>query len=159
MYRVLSFGGGVQSSTLLMLSERGMLPKLDCAIFADTGWEPTSVYEWIEWLQTQTSIPIHRVSAGNIRQDALRSSNDNARNKETGWLAISMPYFVKTPHGGGQLNRSCTRDYKITPIRQRIREVYPDAVQVGVEQWMGFSEDNRDSEVLLLHGLDPRTRA
>ena len=34
---VLSLGAGVQSSTLLLMSCRGVLPKLDAAIFADTG--------------------------------------------------------------------------------------------------------------------------
>ena len=39
--RVLSLGAGVQSTTLALLAaheEIGPMP--DCAIFADTGWEP-----------------------------------------------------------------------------------------------------------------------
>ena len=37
--RILSLGAGVQSSAVLLMSCDGVLPKLDCAIFADTGWE------------------------------------------------------------------------------------------------------------------------
>jgi hypothetical protein len=43
--RLLSLGAGVQSTTLLLMSVYGDLPKLDAAIFADTGWEPKRVYE------------------------------------------------------------------------------------------------------------------
>lgn len=38
--KVLSLGAGVQSTTVLLMSWAGELPPLDCAIFADTGWEP-----------------------------------------------------------------------------------------------------------------------
>ena len=46
--RLLSLGAGVQSTTLLLMSLCGELPKLDAAIFADTGWEPARVYEHLE---------------------------------------------------------------------------------------------------------------
>ena len=51
MLEVLSLGAGVQSSTVLMLSCRGDLPKLDVAVFADTGWEPAAVYEHLGGLE------------------------------------------------------------------------------------------------------------
>ena len=35
---VLSLGAGVQSSTMAIMSAKGVLPKVDCAIFADTGY-------------------------------------------------------------------------------------------------------------------------
>ena len=38
--RILSLGAGVQSSTLAMLIEKGKIPMVDAAIFADTGAEP-----------------------------------------------------------------------------------------------------------------------
>ncbi len=37
---VLSLGAGVQSSTMAIMAANGELPKPDCAIFADTGYEP-----------------------------------------------------------------------------------------------------------------------
>ena len=43
--RVLSLGAGVQSATLAILAAHGIVgAQPDCAIFADTGWEPASVY-------------------------------------------------------------------------------------------------------------------
>lgn len=39
--RVLSLGAGVQSTTLALMAAHGEIgPMPDCAIFADTGWEP-----------------------------------------------------------------------------------------------------------------------
>src|SRR3954453_22297778 len=73
--RFLSLGAGVQSTTVLLMALHGEFPDcLDCAIFADTGWEPTAVYEHLDWLEGRAKdggIPIHRVSAGNLRQDLL----------------------------------------------------------------------------------------
>lgn len=68
-------GAGVQSSTLLALSAEGILPKVDYAIFADTGWEPEAVYAHLNRLEKEIAkpagIPVLRVSSRNIRSDAL----------------------------------------------------------------------------------------
>ncbi|KKN55324.1 hypothetical protein LCGC14_0583140, partial [marine sediment metagenome] len=42
--RILSLGAGVQSTAVLLMSCQGVLPPLDAAVFADTGWEPKAVY-------------------------------------------------------------------------------------------------------------------
>jgi hypothetical protein len=62
--RVLSLGAGVQSSVLLLMSCRGVLPRLDHAVFADTGWEPAGVYAHLDWLRGEAEaagIPLHVV--------------------------------------------------------------------------------------------------
>jgi len=42
---VLSLGAGVQSATLVLMAAHGIVgAQPDCAIFADTGWQPASVY-------------------------------------------------------------------------------------------------------------------
>ncbi len=64
MIDVLSLGAGVQSTCVLLMSCRGVLPKLDCAVFADTGWEPKAVYDHLEWLKGEAEragIPVHVV--------------------------------------------------------------------------------------------------
>ena len=55
---VISLGGGVQSSVMALMANAGAFDRVpDCAIFADTRWEPPSVYEHIEWLSKQLSFP------------------------------------------------------------------------------------------------------
>jgi hypothetical protein len=108
---VLSLGAGVQSTTVLLMSLEGLLPRLDHVVFADTGWEPDTVYKHLEWLQTLTKIDV--VSAGNIRDDALVSTLRGR--KSEGSRQIAIPYFL---HGGAMLKRQCTNEYKIEPIRR-----------------------------------------
>ena len=122
---VLSLGAGVQSSTLLLMAVHSEL-HLDAAIFADTGWEPTAVYRWLERLEAiaeQAHIPIYRVSAGNLRQDILDASSQQKKHLS------SPPLYVRNPAAdgtaqqdrGGQLWRHCTADYKIKPILKQVR--------------------------------------
>ena len=69
---MLSLGAGVQSTTLALMAAHGEIgPIPDCAIFADTGWEPKAVYEHLAWLRSINvlPVPVHIVSAGNLRAD------------------------------------------------------------------------------------------
>lgn len=150
MIRVLSLGAGVQSSTLLLLSIRGELPKLDCAIFADTQYEPAAVYTHLDWLEGQAAeagIPIHRVTRGNIREDAIEFRQH--RRSADGKRFASIPLFVKNGDGSqGRIWRQCTSEYKIEPVETFIkRELIGIAHrqraprEVLVEQWMGITFD------------------
>lgn len=116
----------------------------DCAIFADTGWEPAAVREHLAWLMSDTVLPfpVHIVSGGNIRADLLRAS--------TGERWASIPAFTRTVRRNrveiGMIRRQCTKDYKIVPIRRKVRELAgltrkrSPCVPV-VEQWIGISFD------------------
>ena len=74
MKHIISLGAGVQSSTMALMAAKGEItPMPDCAIFADTGWEPVRVYEWLDWLETQLPFPLYRVSKGNLREDIVNS--------------------------------------------------------------------------------------
>ena len=55
---VISLGGGVQSSVMaLMASDGAFDTEPDCAIFADTHWEPPSIYTHLDWLSSNLSFP------------------------------------------------------------------------------------------------------
>jgi 3'-phosphoadenosine 5'-phosphosulfate sulfotransferase (PAPS reductase)/FAD synthetase len=71
MKRFLSLGAGVQSSTLALMIAHGEIEPVEAAIFADTGWEPRHVYEWLNWLEEQLPFPVCRVQYGNLRTDTL----------------------------------------------------------------------------------------
>jgi hypothetical protein len=141
--RLLSLGAGVQSTTLLLMSAYGELPRLDGAIFADTGWEPRHVYEHLDKVTAVAAgagIPVMRVSQGNLRADLLSAGQRYA----------SIPYFIRNPDGTeGMGRRQCTSNYKLTPIRRKVRELLgataPDFRRVprgrAAEQWIGFSTD------------------
>ncbi|MEU6312321.1 hypothetical protein [Streptomyces sp. NPDC047014] len=145
---------------MLCLSADGTLPKVDIAIFADTGWEPKQVYQHLDRLEREIAapagIPILRVSSGNIREDALDPNHRFA----------SMPLHILKKDGkNGMTRRQCTGEYKIKPIKKTVREIlgypYPARVPKGVfvEQWVGISTDEfhraKDSGVQYMHNAHP----
>ena len=120
--------------------------KPDVAIFADTGWEPDTVYSNIKWLATQLSYPVITVTADNnrsLREDVLQGVN--ARGKP--WLSI--PVWLANVDGtpAGMNWRQCTTDYKIMPIRAEVRRILglkprsPIPPTTDVEMWLGITTD------------------
>ena len=53
---VISLGAGVQSSVMAIMAAKGEFPKPDCAIFADTGYEPKKVYAYLEFLKKNITL-------------------------------------------------------------------------------------------------------
>lgn len=148
MYEILNLGAGVQSTVVLLMSEVGELPKLDCAIFSDTGWEPKAVYDHLEWLDANTKTKIHRVKAGNIKEDAIVAQVQGKKTDGKRWA--SMPYYVSNGDGNkeGAIRRQCTTEYKIAPIETLIkREIlkipkrHHSPKTPVVRQWFGISVD------------------
>ncbi|MGW6393089.1 hypothetical protein ACWFR1_21850 [Streptomyces sp. NPDC055103] len=145
---------------MLALSADGTLPKVDYAIFADTGWEPEAVYTHLDRLDREIAkpagIPILRVTSGNIRNDALDPDHRFA----------SMPLFILNKDGRpGMTRRQCTGEYKVKPIKKKVRDLlgypYPTRVPKGVftEQWIGISTDEfhraKDADVKYMRNLHP----
>lgn len=157
--RLLSLGAGVQSSTALLLACDGVIPTFDYALFADPGWEPAAVYKQVERLRAEAArhgIPVVRLSAGNIRRDALNPEH----------RFVSMPLFSLGPNGErGMARRQCTGEYKIKPLKAEARRLlgfpHPVRVPVGVyaEQAIGISLDEvhraKDSGVKYLKNVFP----
>lgn len=128
---VLSLGAGVQSSTLLMMADRGELEhKVDFAIFADTGNEPKEVYEWLDYLKRITrNIPIYVVSNGNIVNDVLNAWENKTR-------CDAPPFFtLGEDNKKGIIRRHCTTYYKISAIKKGIREI------LGVPKFKHVKQD------------------
>ncbi|MCR6792052.1 hypothetical protein [Bacillus paranthracis] len=142
---VLSFGGGTQSTALALYSlEHGINGvKPDYIIFSDTGWEPQSIYDWIDkvnaYIKERYGKEIIIVKNKNIRDDILRGADTGAR-------FASMPFFTKAVDGQkGMVMRQCTQEYKIQPVNQTIREVLGykprQKVKEMVHVWKGISID------------------
>jgi hypothetical protein len=70
----------------------GRLPRLDAAIFADTGWEPRRVYEHLDRLAAElerASIPLYRVNNGDLRRDSVDPAH----------RYVSIPYYTQREPG------------------------------------------------------------
>jgi hypothetical protein len=152
--RVLNLGAGTQSSVLAVMCDRGELPPVEVALFADTQAEPKEVYDHLDWLEKQLKrTPIVRLTNGNLETDAIafrrhRYSEDASTGRK-GYASI--PLFVMNPDGSqGIIRRQCTAEYKITPIQRYIRREMLGLADgqrapkgVHIEQVFGISFDER----------------
>ena len=146
--QVLSFGAGAQTTVLALMAEKGYegLEKPNCGIFADTGWEPRAVYENLEWVRSQVSFPIYKVDAGSRIQDDILEGRT-----PTGRDFIGIPVHTRNEDGReGIGKRQCTREYKLEPIRKKIRELLeiPNGQRAGKTQharvWIGITTDEAE---------------
>ncbi len=164
--KVLSLGAGVQSTCVLLMSCRGVLPKLDAAVFADTQWEPKVVYKHLAWLEAEAAgygIPVLKGTRGDLRADGIEFRQNGGKGSKTHSTApegtiltheqgngrkASIPLFVKNPDGTqGIINRQCTSEYKIEVVERIIRRTLlgmkprQKAPDDAVEHWFGISAD------------------
>lgn len=140
--RVLSLGAGVQSTTLALMAAAGEIgPMPDCAIFADTGWEPRAVYEHLDRLERVLPFPVHRVrrDGDDLGEHAIKIATMPVTR------TASPPWFTKNPDG--MLPQQCSKEFKVRVIGRKVRELLGLAPKqrgprsVVVEQWLGISLD------------------
>lgn len=109
----------------LMAKHGEITPMPKAAIFADTQAEPKSVYDWLAWLETQLSFPVYRVTRGDLAEKALRLTG------------TEIPFFTANPDGSqGKVLRSCTRDFKVTPLLRAEK-----TMGTSIVTWLGISLD------------------
>lgn len=141
--RVLSLGAGVQSSVLALMAARGDLPRLDAAIFADTGHERRTTYAWVDWLETQLPYPLIRVQRpGATLGEAMNQVASGVRPYEGSSV---VPLFLGDPDG--VLPKQCNADYKRDVVTREIARMLGGAPRNGVpavEMWMGMSSEPRE---------------
>lgn len=133
MINVISLGAGKQSTYMMLRALEGSYKhKPDFAIFADLGCEPKYVYEHLyktrDYVKEKYDFDIVIVSSGNLKED-IEDYIDGKINR-----VPTIPY--RTKHG--LLQRQCTYDYKIAPIRK-----YLQSVRKGekIRLWIGISLD------------------
>ncbi len=151
---VLSLGGDVQSPVMALMASQslpstgsgGAFDRIpDCAVFADTHWEPPSVYEHIKWLKGRLSFPLHVVDNGRSLREDVKALTNHSDSRSY----VDIPVYLKGRDGEGDGigRRQCTDNYKIRPIRRRMRELLGlrprQRVPAGttVELWLGISTD------------------
>ena len=90
---VLSPGGGVQSSVMALMASQGAFDCVpDCAIFADTRWEPPSIYEHLTWLKDRLSFPLYVVDNGrSLREDVKALTNHSGSRSYVDCDDVSEP--------------------------------------------------------------------
>ena len=121
----------------------GRIP--DCAIFADTRWEPPSFYSHISWLAEQINLPLYVVDNGRSLCEDTRALTNHSDSLNY----VDIPVYLKGRNGqsDGIGRRRCTQHYKIRPVQSKIRELLgvrrrqrvPSGTRVAL--WLGISTD------------------
>lgn len=135
MMRILSWGRGVQSTTLAALSALGKLEPLDAVLHADTGWERQATYEVGDWYSgwlARRGVCSEVLTGQDIWQEGAVKH-------------IRMPFWTSE---GGPLCRECTGHFKVEKIKRRSRELAgynataaPHPPADTIELWIGISAD------------------
>jgi len=134
-FKVISWGAGLASTTMAVMSALGDLPRVDLVLNCDPGWEPTWTRQtrafYTEWL-IDHGMNVHIIPTGDIRKQGAAEH-------------IHIPFWTST---GAPLNRQCSGKFKIRPAQRYIREAIgflpsrPPAPPAGaVEKWIGYTLD------------------
>jgi hypothetical protein len=121
---VLSYGGGTQSTAMLVLIKQGKLPKPDLVLHADTGSEMPETVAFIEIakkLCEEIEVPFEVVTSprGSLHEDYMRLK--------------AIPIIGI---------RSCTSTFKIKPQRRFIRKIVGNKNgKVLANMWLGITTD------------------
>jgi hypothetical protein len=131
LIHIISLGAGVQSSTMSLMAAHGEItPMPNGAIFADTGYEPKAVYEWLDWLEARLPFPVYRVMAYENRRGIFQRDQ------------TQIPAYKDT---GGIGKRQCTSNWKVVPIERKLRELVNATgkrlMDIAVVSWIGISLD------------------
>jgi len=138
-FKFISWGGGLQSTCMAVMSALGDLPKVDAVINSDPGFESQENYKSIAWylawlnrhgLHTEVIYP-----ENNIKLDFINNH-------------IHIPVWTQT---GAPLTRQCTQHYKLIPTKRRYREIAgyhpvnpPHPYPGEFEIWIGFTLDEHE---------------
>ena len=138
--RVLSLGWGVQSWTLAAMMALDELPRVDFLIHADTRHERFETYafvrRWSPWLGEHG---LNVVQVTGRRTDVIQAWSNSK--------SVMIPAFTvdRVTRKRGMVLRQCTSEWKIKPIRRRIRdELRRRGVPVVpgvVESWKGITRE------------------
>lgn len=145
--RVISHGGGVQTSVLCLMAARGDIgPMPDCAIFADTGGELRRTYEYLDYLQQFLPFPIVRVSRpGPSLGDAMLQVASGERERAG---TPMVPFYALGDDGErSMLPKQCSKDYKTRVVAREVARIL--GIPAGkrgpseptVEMWVGMTMD------------------
>ncbi len=122
----LSFGAGVQSTTLAIMSALGLrgVPRADIAVFADTQAEPKYVYQQcdrVEAFLKPHGIKLIKATLGSLWEDTLRGSRGEVTRRTSAHTMI--PAFTRGKDGReAMLIRKCTSEYKIEVVQKAVRQ-------------------------------------
>jgi hypothetical protein len=135
---VISYGAGKQSTYMLLNALEGKYKfKPDFAIYSDLQCETKATEMYVNYIKSYVKnrydFDIIIVSEGNLMKDIEDYLSGKTKR------GCSIPLF--SGDTGAPINRQCTSDYKIKPIRQYLQKARNGK---KIRQWIGISADESE---------------
>ncbi|NDC18730.1 MAG: phosphoadenosine phosphosulfate reductase [Microbacteriaceae bacterium] len=137
--RFISYGGGVQSTALIVLAVQGRIPKVDAALFCNTGDDsehPATLRFVREVMMPYASshgLPIHEIQR--VTKGKSQTLWDRMMNHERDSLSEPIPVYGWK---GAPMSRACTVDHKILVLKRWIKQ---NCVTLPAQTLVGISVD------------------
>lgn len=139
--RVISYGGGVQSTALVVLATQGKIGQVDAALFANVGDDsehPATVRYvrdiMVPWAKERhfDIHELHRYKRSGERETLYgRLVKKDSR---------SLPIPIRMPDTGAPGTRSCTQDFKIRVLGKWVK-AHGASAKTPAHVLIGFSTD------------------
>jgi hypothetical protein len=135
--RVISYGGGVQSSALIVLAATGKIDKVDAAIFSNVGDDSehpetlSYVREIMAPWALERGIQVHELHR-TLKDGSTQTLWQRMMDHEGDTLREPIPVFG---YSGAPMSRSCTADHKIKVLGKWIKANCPElpaSVLIGI---------------------------
>ncbi len=147
MKNIISYGGGTQSTALILMALRGEfgLNRPDFGVYADVGAEPYFINDYvkyfIDYVKKEYNFDIYYTKHKEGLESAVLKKPKKSRNGK--FYTSSVPPFFTLSNTGkkGMLMRQCTPDYKIKPLSKLINSKLKRAEKY--RKWFGISFDER----------------
>jgi hypothetical protein len=125
---VLSYGGGLQTVGMVLLVGRGVLPRPDRIVMADTGREVRSTFDYLDRYVrpylAEHGLAVEVASHQRATVDLYAANGD-----------LLLPAFTAT----GKLPTFCSVEWKQRVVERHLR----GSGVTGATSWIGFSFDER----------------
>jgi hypothetical protein len=125
---VLSYGGGIQTVAMCLLVKRGVLPRPDYIVAADTGREVRSTWDYlaahVQPMLAEIGLTVEVASHDLATVDLYAKNGD-----------VLLPAFTQT----GKLPTFCSVEWKSRVVQRYLRGRGVDAASI----WIGFSTEER----------------
>lgn len=140
-------GGGTQSCAIAALIIRGVLPKPDFSIIADTGREAQTTWSYLDSVirpdLAKIGINIERVKTeewGRVGTDLFAKTED-----------LFIPAFTNQTGRIGKLSAFCNARWKIEPVLRYMSTVH-GLTRSKFRSWIGFSFDETRRYFRMMEG-------
>jgi hypothetical protein len=130
MPEILNYGGGKQTAAMCVLVARGLLPRPDAIIAADTGREMPTTWQYLDEhirpMLDAIGLQVH------VAPHNLATVDTHAHNGD-----LLLPVFTKT----GKMQTYCSTEWKARVVNRYARRVL--GLEGAIVNWIGFSIDER----------------